>query len=607
MSKDQLLKKYPDHKEAVEYFVQRAPNGNLKFVEWEMKVLTARQAMKEEIADVVDLFNKFNQKLEKKDIYQYQPQELAALREKLFAIREEQQGRRQERQKKVDKLYYSAPDDIACGHKVVYDSETLRCLQITNKAAATHYGMETEWCIRLKDQSYWEDYDKNNVVFFFLFNKQLDKSSSYYKVAFSYMRNIDNSIMEVDTWDTKDNKFDSRELAGKYSDAMLNKKYPDKRSRDPYANNGEVSKINEEQYKQYMQELPKIYSSMLNIAKAYPKSLLARIESNELSVDEVVKVYEKEKSPDVARYLQKWLIKNVKDDKHAPLIHDIAVTTRDPRLIHDLTRSQSPIVLDGLVDNIIIRNDMDANDYLESVSHNTALSQSSIEKIFKWYRNGKATGQLIGVVEGDDLMEGRLLSLPNCPPNELLEHSKHKSAHIREQVAKNRNTPTKAIDFLINQTHTSAGNGYYFALSNPNASEQVLKDAFDQDQVDGLAILQNPNATPDLLRHIFNYFKRSISQGKYKWNSSARAILDEQPNYYKAFFKNKNTPPDILEYLYDQIKDFRAMGQFSSKDIRVLALLFNNPNTSSELKQRIIKDHPFDGIVNKEPITGLYE
>ena len=113
VSKDQLLKKFPDQKEAVEFFVQRAPNGNLKYVEWELKMLMTHQAMKEEIADVVDLFNKFSQKLDKKDIYQYQPQELAALREKLFAIREEQQGRRQERQKKVDKLYYSAPEDVA--------------------------------------------------------------------------------------------------------------------------------------------------------------------------------------------------------------------------------------------------------------------------------------------------------------------------------------------------------------------------------------------------------------------------------------------------------------------------------------------------------------
>ena len=59
VSKDQLLKKYPEQKEAVEFFVSRVPNGNPKYVEWELKVLQARQAMKEEIADVIVLFEKF--------------------------------------------------------------------------------------------------------------------------------------------------------------------------------------------------------------------------------------------------------------------------------------------------------------------------------------------------------------------------------------------------------------------------------------------------------------------------------------------------------------------------------------------------------------------
>ena len=48
-SKDSLLKKYPDLKEAIETFVQQDPtDGTLKYAEWEIKVLKSRQALSQE-------------------------------------------------------------------------------------------------------------------------------------------------------------------------------------------------------------------------------------------------------------------------------------------------------------------------------------------------------------------------------------------------------------------------------------------------------------------------------------------------------------------------------------------------------------------------------
>ena len=90
-SKDSLLKKYPDLKEAIETFVQQDPTGGtLKYAEWEIKVLKSRQALSQEIADVVALFHRFRDKLDKKDLYAYQPAEFTGLRDKLMGLAEEQ-------------------------------------------------------------------------------------------------------------------------------------------------------------------------------------------------------------------------------------------------------------------------------------------------------------------------------------------------------------------------------------------------------------------------------------------------------------------------------------------------------------------------------------
>lgn len=555
-SKDQLLKKYPDHKEAVEYFVQRAPNGNLKFVEWEMKVLTARQAMKEEIADVVDLFNKFNQKLEKKDIYQYQPQELAALREKLFAIREEQKNRQEVRQQKVEKRYQNEPEAIACGHKVVYDSDDLKCIQITNKAASMHYGMGTKWCITMKDQSYFEDYDKSNVVFFFLFNKHLDKSNPYYKVAFAYQRDTNNEIMSVENFDAEDNQFDSSQLAGKYAWFLRERAGQDKQE----AINNEA-----EDYTKYMQELPQIYSMMLNIAKSYPKSLLARIYSNELSVDEVVKLYQNEPNKDIRSSLELWLIKNIDDTNPAgvKLVSDIARTAKTDSHIYHLAGSNSPEILDALLDGAM---GQDGNvSYLHEIASNKALSPQSIEKIFKYMDSG---GQ---IRMGTEDLQGTLLRNPNCPPDRLRYYAKTaQGIYLLEQIAKNSKAPADVINKMLNDEMNKKIQVPQFRsdlLKHPNASQDVLEQVFDKHHSEGFSIMANHNISPDFIRKIFEYWKPIVLAPGVEINEI----------YCRRLALNPNTPSDILEYVFNHMRGT------SDQKLNIAMRLADHPNASPEL------------------------
>ena len=126
VSKEKLIKENPELKADIEYFAQRAPRGNLKYLEWELKMLQARQARKEEIADVVDLFDRFRRGLDQRDLYQYNSNEFAALRDKLFELKKRQQGQ---------KYQGFSQEEIACGHRIIFDGKYLRAIQIMNKAA----------------------------------------------------------------------------------------------------------------------------------------------------------------------------------------------------------------------------------------------------------------------------------------------------------------------------------------------------------------------------------------------------------------------------------------------------------------------------------------
>ena len=297
-SKDSLLKKYPDLKEAIETFVQQDPTGGtLKYAEWEIKVLKSRQALSQEIADVVALFHRFRDKLDKKDLYAYQPSEFTGLRDKLFAARDEQAGKKVERQKKVEKRYQNEPEQIACGSKVIFDSPMFRCLQITNKAASMHYGLGTKWCITMKDQSYFEDYDKSNVVFFFILNKALPKESPLHKIALAYQRNTDNTIIQLDIFDALDEMISFEGLQSAYFRALRNIGITlHYNSLEP---DNDLNKLEA--------ELTQMKSITEGIAKTYPKSLLAKVYSNELAPIEVLELFKKENNPQLKEAIAQWM------------------------------------------------------------------------------------------------------------------------------------------------------------------------------------------------------------------------------------------------------------------------------------------------------------
>ena len=188
---DQLLQKYPAHEDGIRTLAVRDPSGNLKYLDWGARVLTSGQAMAGEIADVIALFHQFNGRIFdrrrrhviRRDLYSYRPQDLASLRDNLLKIKRSQDRKRRQR----EKLYkLEGPVDV----DVVYDSPDLVVRHIKNKQASVHYGLGTKWCISMKCEGYFEDYESHNATFFF-FERKVPVGDEFDKVALMMPRNED--------------------------------------------------------------------------------------------------------------------------------------------------------------------------------------------------------------------------------------------------------------------------------------------------------------------------------------------------------------------------------------------------------------------------------
>jgi len=209
---DLVLKRYPNHEEGIRALASRDPSGNLKYLDWSAKALDSGQALASEIADVVDLFHRFNgQRYGKRrqnrvstDIHSYRPQDLASLRDNLLKIKRATNTKRRKR----ERLYRI---EGAVEADVIFDSPDLIVRHIKNKPASVHYGLNTKWCISMNQEGYFEDYETNNATFFF-FERKTPQCDEFDKVAVMMPRS-DGDYERTEAFTTLDQRVDMMSLA----------------------------------------------------------------------------------------------------------------------------------------------------------------------------------------------------------------------------------------------------------------------------------------------------------------------------------------------------------------------------------------------------------
>ena len=159
-----------------------------KYLEWCVKQLTQNFSIND-LIPTIKFYDKNSSKFQSKDINTYKT--LKDLEDELKEIgsKSKTELRKEVKSEGTEKLF---------------EDDQYVLLYIKNKDASVTYGAGTKWCITMRDADYFEEYSNDNVVFYFLINKNLDQKNSLSKLAFAIRRDKKNKILKTEIFDAED-------------------------------------------------------------------------------------------------------------------------------------------------------------------------------------------------------------------------------------------------------------------------------------------------------------------------------------------------------------------------------------------------------------------
>jgi hypothetical protein len=159
-----------------------------KYLVWCVKQLTQDFSIND-LIPTIKFYDKNSSKFQSKDINSYKT--LKDLEDELKEIgsKSKTELRKEVKSEGTEKLF---------------EDDQYVLLYIKNKDASVTYGAGTKWCITMRDADYFEEYSNDNVVFYFLINKNLDQKNSLSKLAFAIQRDEKNKILKTEIFDAKD-------------------------------------------------------------------------------------------------------------------------------------------------------------------------------------------------------------------------------------------------------------------------------------------------------------------------------------------------------------------------------------------------------------------
>ena len=475
--KDDALKKFPQFEKETELFEERDPARNLKYLDWELKILNSGQALAPEICDVVDLFHKYKANLKKHDLKQYD--DFTELRDTLFGIEES----RKNKKKKVDDRYKL---NDSCETDTVYEKDGTKVLLIKNKAASVHHGLGTKWCISMKSHGYFDDYSSSNTVFFFVLNSSssdLDQKTE--KFALSYQRDKSNKISKLEIFDS--------------SDKIISK-----------------SKFNE-----LIPNGSEILFETEQIAKLQPKSILAKLANDEATSEEIIKSYEWTKTQNSEN--SESTLKLILESSKTPSEILTELSHSEDKYIQRIVLLNSNMPVDILIElshseDKNIRNNIAQNlntppEILTKLSHdNDKNVRSSVAS------NPSTPIEVLIELYHDKKVDSFVASNPRTPVEILTELSKISNWNIQNSLARNPSTPS---EILIELSKTKIDGFQRVLARNPNTPISVLTElSRNVDYEIRKGVAENPNTPVEILTYLIN-----------DENELVQSAAQDNPNY----------------------------------------------------------------------------
>lgn len=231
---EKLEAKYPNVD--VRGLAEADPSGKGKYLTWMVKQV-AQGAKQEDVIPTVSFFHRNANKFQEKDINKYTAKELEDKVKEIASKKSKTQMRK----------------EAKGGVEKIYEDDDVLLMRVDTKDACMIYGANTQWCITMSDETYYEQYKSSNVVFHFIINKTVE-DPKYHKIAIATQRDADNQPMSVELFDAEDDEYTPEEL---------------------------------EQYAP-----PKLVEMAVNDAVKQPKAFLARLKSkDEYSNEELVEYW----------------------------------------------------------------------------------------------------------------------------------------------------------------------------------------------------------------------------------------------------------------------------------------------------------------------------
>jgi len=577
MKKQAAIALQPDARDddlsrVVKYFESRDPSGNKKYLKWEIYVYLSGQALEPEIADIVNLFHKYNQQLEKKDLYQYSHFDLTSLRDRLFAIRD----RGVEKQKRAEYKYKIDDPDF----EVIFETDKAAVRLIKNKAASLKFGSGSKWCISNPNTGYFHDYDAGNAVFIFLENKTLHSDDPGRLTAIAYYRGLGGGISDISYFNLYDEIIKKEDVI---------KSFP------LYI--GLEDKLKE-------------------IAGSRPKSLLARLGSGKGKLEDFDSAIDLANRTADQRS-REVILRAVVNSSNVPAVtleklvddKDVYVRSRvaesllmSKAVLEKFSNDPYPSVRSSLLRNPSLPIEMLeklSDDVSGEVRYGVASHKLVSEKILERLHNDRSKG----VIEA--------ISQNPLTSEKMLEDIYDNNIHIRETLANRSSLPTKISEKMSNDKDEKVRINL---ARNTSTSISVLDKLSDDENKDvRVALAGNPSVSKTTLEKMYNsYGIAGLSKGrgkKNRWDTTVTTqlagnpstpdhILDDMLNkgdreirYRLA--ENPSVPIEIIDKLvYD--KDSEVSEQAREK-------LAGNSSISDEMLKKL-SDDKFDRV--REKLAG---
>jgi len=147
------------------------------------------------ILDIITDFHENQQRLEEKDIYKYNAEDLRQAMEALGLTSKEKREKKKE--------------EAMEGSEIVYDEEDIIAVRPYTAEASCYYGKNTRWCISaVASRNYFAQYAQDGASFIMLRLKNLKQSHAWHRIALVYNRDGDHD----ESYDATDERISMDEI-----------------------------------------------------------------------------------------------------------------------------------------------------------------------------------------------------------------------------------------------------------------------------------------------------------------------------------------------------------------------------------------------------------